>query len=119
MQKKIMKVEEWEDAVQWRVACDCSDPDHDMGLWIEFDPKWDTYGFSLEFSSLIKLSDWGEPKWHDRVLWRIRKAWAILRHGELEHNATFLLSGDNIVAFEVALKEAKKKFSELVKAKKK
>lgn len=118
MQKKLMKTNEWDDAVSWRVGCDCGDPEHDMQMWIEYDPKFTTYGFSIEFETSVSLNSWMEEKWYNKLLWRIRKAWAILRHGRVEHSATFLLSGDNIGAFEFALKEAKTKFAELVKDKK-
>lgn len=34
---KIMKIEEFDDAVFYRIACECGSKEHDFDLWLEYD----------------------------------------------------------------------------------
>ena len=65
----------WDDARSFRVGCDCTDPAHDVHMWIEVnhdsDVKEVEVGFYVEGSS----PHWS-PGWN-----RIRAAWQILTQG--------------------------------------
>lgn len=65
----------WDDASSFRVGCSCSDPNHDVNMWIEVNHDSDLgeveVGFYVEGTS----PHWN-PGWS-----RVRAAWQILTRG--------------------------------------
>lgn len=115
MQKSGMIVSEYEDAVFFRIACDCTDSDHDIAL--EFT---DEDGFiSLHLYADIMASDyrqwgysWFENKYRD-YKWRIKTSFEILTKGWTKASHQFLLNKDNVDAFEKAIQYSKAKFEKV------
>lgn len=65
----------WDDARSFRVGCSCTDPNHDVNVWIEVQPDNEihevTVGFYVEGTSPTWSKGWN----------RFRAAWQILTRG--------------------------------------
>jgi hypothetical protein len=65
----------WDDARSFRVGCECTDPDHDVNMWIEVNRDDEVrdveVGFYVEGTSPHWAKGWN----------RFRAAWAILTRG--------------------------------------
>ena len=123
MQKKVMKVEEWSDGTSiWRVACECTDTDHDVHLW--FEPEKDTDYVNLNLSMQVGFYDrtrycdtvWESFIEHIRAFNKRAKCAAkILFKGHATFNGDVILNEDGIKAMQLALDkglEHAKKFKE-------
>lgn len=112
MQKGGMITNEYNDAVFFRIACDCSDADHDVKLEFENDDGFICMHMYADIMA-TNYSEWGfswiENKYQD-YKWRIKSALQIIFKGYLEANHQFLLNKDNITAFEDAIRYSKEKF---------
>lgn len=106
----VMKIIEGPGYVFYRVACDCSEPDHDITLELEVDPQ-DYPIFSLNiYSNLYVDTFWGNKNIFSRAWKRIKIALKVLWSGYVETGSNFLLMKDeNIDAFINALQEGKEK----------
>jgi hypothetical protein len=87
---KSMLLYKTKNAVCYRVACDCVDPDHDAHVDIEYD---DHGIVMLTFYKKLSIcSHWGEKNWFKEKWLRIKFAMKILWTGyaELETDMVFL-----------------------------
>jgi hypothetical protein len=82
----IMRVGQWPDTDVYRVACSCSDPDHDVVTWIEVQPESDIREVAITFFVNTRSPDWRKG-WN-----RWRAAWNLLWHGCHESEHTLLLT---------------------------
>ena len=101
---KVMKVEEFDDAVFYRVACGCGSRNHDFELWMEYDKelKYVTMSISqtMYWKHYYELYPWYE-RWFKRVCCSIK----ILFGGRIEMESDVLFSKkEHIESFIGALK---------------
>lgn len=71
----IMQTSEWPDAKTYTIACECTDPDHQVNMWIEVDSDNDTQDVQVAF-----YVDTWTPFW-DSKFNRFKAAWDILVKG--------------------------------------
>lgn len=110
---QLMKVKEWNDAVSYRIGCDCLSDDHDLHLWAESDE----YGgheirMSCDLIAHGYRSRFRSPwlRWLDGPINRVAIAARILFAGRIEFNQEFILGKENVVALRTALDEIEEKF---------
>jgi hypothetical protein len=73
--RNIMEASDFGDAKSYRVGCDCTDPEHDVHMWIEVDSDSDTRDVQLSF-----YVDTWTPFW-DKKFNRFKAAYDILFKG--------------------------------------
>jgi hypothetical protein len=118
MDKKIMALHEDENELLYRITCSCTDPDHDVDIMFERNKDHGPYGFTMSMSTRIKAADYSlykPTRWETFwgiVQWRIKNALKILFTGKVEAYHEFYLDKDNIKAFETAINNAKKAYTE-------
>ena len=97
---KIMVLGKWaargnvDGAVYLRAACECTDQDHDMSIWIEWDKE--VHGISLMFSKTMEHWDiYNYPKsplnWCRTIIGRMNKAFKLVFGGWFEVESDFLM----------------------------
>ena len=90
-----MKTSEYEDAVSFRVACDCHDNRHDVDVWIEVERDDEVHDITVTFYRELDT-----PWWETRFN-RFREAWNILAHGRSRFSGSLILrpeAADNLCA---------------------
>jgi len=108
----VMKTSEGPGYVFYRVACDCTDPDHDIILELEVDPKgYPIYSLNI-YSNLDINANWQDNNFFSKAWRRIKIAIKVLCTGYVEIGSNFLLmTGDHIDSFINALQEGKEKLA--------
>ena len=111
---KVMKTEEFDESVYYRLPCSCGSKDHDVTLEFECDKKIPGMIFLNMYKDLGWSSYWGyNDNFFTRFLSRIKTAFRILFIGYIEVEESFILKGeDHIDAFIEALKEGKRLMKE-------
>lgn len=114
MLKQLMKCVEYDDAIRFRIGCDCGATDHDLDIWAEQDTNGIT---TIMFSQTTHTQYWrtyfkhnSRFYWLNDLLNRIMIAGKVLFSGHVETNSDFVVSKDNIAALRAALDEIEKKF---------
>lgn len=107
--KSTMKLAEWNNAIMYRVACDCTDQDHDITLDLEFDPE-----VKMIFLNMYKKLQWSSVQgWNGNffkeIYCRIKTAIKMLFTGYIEVESDFILREEQIDSFIEALEEGKRK----------
>jgi hypothetical protein len=117
IQNKVMRINEYEDGDSyWRIACDCSSPEHDIGLWFNANADDKQCGvINLNLSMEIGARDsvgynfnhWWDPitRFIDTAKWRIATASKILFIGHYTMTGDVILDLDGIQAMQTALLE--------------
>lgn len=106
---KIMKVEEFDDAVFYRVACGCGSKDHDFEVWMEYDKELKYVSLSISQTMYWKYY-FGYCKWYEKWFRRICASVKILFGGRIEMESDVLFTKkEHIVGFINALKEGMEK----------
>ena len=117
MQNKVMKIKDYEDGDSfWRVACDCSSPEHDVSLWFDASSTDIEYGsinlnLSMEIGIYDNYSYWADKWWYPlnrayrSVLWRIGVAAKVLFTGRYTMQGDVVLDLDGVKAMQFALEE--------------
>ena len=104
MLKKIMKINEYKDGDSfWQIACDCTDPDHQVSLW--FDNYEDYPHLDINMNLTLdkgKLNTW---KFFPALYFRIKTAFRVLAFGEIDYSGSAILDKDGIIAMQTALEE--------------
>jgi hypothetical protein len=101
--KNVMKTNEFEDSIYYRVAC--SSDDHDIIIEFEKDEKIPSMIFLNFYKNIAWCSHWGNLNWFQRTWKRITGSLKMLFTGYVELQETFILSEDNIKPFIEALIE--------------
>lgn len=115
MLKQLMKSAEWDDAVRYRIGCDCGAPEHDLDIWAEKekDGLWGTIMFSQTTHTRYWRTYFDHDSWFywlNDPINRIMIAGKVLLTGYVETNADFVLSKDNVQALRTALDAIEEKF---------
>lgn len=77
--KGVMLTHEWGESMMYRIACDCTDPDHDHNIEIEADD------LSITLSIYTKQTN----PWY-RVN-RFKQIWKLLTKNYVEYESTIIL----------------------------
>ena len=106
---KVMKTEEFEDSIYYRIACSCGSDDHDMTIEFEHDKKFPSMLFVNMYKKLAWSSYWGmDNTWYKNIWKRITGAAKMLFKGYIEVEESFILKGeDHVDSFIKALEEGK------------
>ena len=110
---RIMKLNEFEDAIYYRAACDCSSSECDLTLELELDKEFDIIFLNL-YKDLYWASYWDDgDKWYKNLWLRIKGALRILFTGSIKVQETFVFKGkDHIQPFIDALQTGMEKLDE-------
>jgi hypothetical protein len=105
---KVMKTEEFDDAIYYRLPCSCGSKDHDITLEFEHDEEIPEMVFLNMYMNLAWSSYWGDTNFF-QIIWRkIKTALRIIFVGYIQLEESFILKGeDHIDAFIEALEEGK------------
>lgn len=109
----LMKLGEWDDAIYYRIGCDCLCREHDLEIWAEVDEHGCK---TINMSGTLHSYLWQERFDHKWLRWlngpvnRIAIALTVLFTGRVEMTGDFILGKDNITALRTALDEIEAKF---------
>ena len=110
---KVMKTEEFDNAIYYRLPCSCGSKDHDVTLEFEHDKKFPDILFLNMYVNLAWSSYWGDTNFFQIVWKRIKTSLKILFVGYIEVEESFIFKGeDHIDAFIEALHEGKRLMKE-------
>ena len=106
---RTMKLNEYEDAVVYRIPCDCQDSECDVILNFEIDKKINA--IYITFYKTIHWSSYWMPKdksWLGKLMFRIKESLKMLFTGHIQMQGDMvILDPKHIEAFEMAIKEGK------------
>ena len=112
MNYRVMKTNEFENAVYYEIACSCGDNRHNIQISFEKDPDLPDYISLIIYKDLDWTDYWGEENIFKRLLCRIKAALRILFTGHIEVEGECILQGEeHINSFINALEEGKNKFN--------
>ena len=84
----IMKTSEYDDAVSFRVACDCHDNNHDVDVWIEVEKDDEVHEITVTFYREL------DTPWWEKGFNRFQEAWNILVHGRSRFSGSIIMNPD-------------------------
>lgn len=90
--KKIMELDEYEDAIFYRASCSCGDQRQDTSLYLELDRETDMIYLHL-FSEVYYSSYWTD-NWFIDKWYRIKDALRLIFTGKIKIENTFLFEGE-------------------------
>lgn len=96
----IMRLEHYDDADVYRVACSCGDYTHDVTAWVEVKSDTDIDEVEATFFVEGQSPTWS-PGWR-----RWRAVWNLLWHGYHRSEHTLLLSAEAAANFAQALQHS-------------
>lgn len=112
---KIMKLDEFDDAVFYRVACGCSSKDHDFELWLEYDRKINDITMMIS-KKLYWKHHYENWPWYERVWKRLVAGLKLIFGGFLEMEADVLfMEKKHIKGFIEAMNEGLTKMKNISK----
>ena len=86
----VMKTNEWENEVMYRVMCECGSNEHDATISMEYDKELNF--FSLIFwKNLCWCSRWGTDKWYEKLWKRVSCSLKMLFTGYIEVEEEMLI----------------------------
>jgi len=104
---RVMKQDEYSDTVIYRLGCSCGNPECDLVLEIDCDPKLHQVRLHI-FGNTAASIYWNYPKWYQRLWRRFKYAFHILFYGEVELHSEMLINGkEHIDSIIEVLEEAK------------
>lgn len=102
---RAMKTNEFKDAIYYRVACDCDDPEHDIQLVFEADEGIVT----LTFYGTMQAWSWGygcRPNFIKRLWWRFKAPLLFFFRGYTEVSRDMvILNEEHVESLVKVLKE--------------
>lgn len=109
----LMKMKEWDDAIYYRIGCDCCDPDHDLAIWAESDKEGHFPAINLtgQLHTRLWVEKFTSPwlKWLNDPYNRIVIAAKVLLMGYTTVSLEFSLGKENIAGLRTALDEIERK----------
>lgn len=114
---KVMKMDEFNDAIFYRIACACGDSDHDFMLWLEYDKEIDDITLMIE-KKLYWKDYFSTCSWYEKAWKRLRDGIRLIFGGYLEMTSDILfMDKEHIDEFIKALEEGRNKIQRTVKDK--
>jgi hypothetical protein len=111
--KNVMKMQEWDTEVWYRIGCDCTGEDCSAEINFEFDKE---LGYiDINFYKKVMWNDsWGQNPFYKRWWARIKASLRILFTGYIEMEGNFMIQDiDHMESFIEALEEGKQKILKL------
>ncbi len=110
---RVMKTHDFDKSVFYRVACDCTEPDHDMTIEMEIDNDFPNIGLHI-YAKLESSVYWGGSNWFERQWKRIKYSMSLLFKGWIEVEQEFLFINDEHISnFIEALEDGREKMRKL------
>ena len=103
----IMIDNEYKDGVSYTIACSCSDPDHQVHMWIEVDGDAECNDITLTFYVNTTTPFW------KKGFSRLKAAWDILVKGYREDQHSLIFKRDSALNVVLAIKETVVKLDKL------
>jgi hypothetical protein len=101
----VMKIDEFPDAVYYRTACSCGDPECDMTLELEYDEEFNDVSLHV-YKTLSWNVYWGNGNWFSRFRKRLTGAAKMLCTGRIEVSGDLLIQNkEHLKSFIDALQE--------------
>ena len=103
--KRLMEINSYSDGASfWRVACNCTDPNHDAQLWFDLEDGLLSLNLSIEvgFYPRYTYTNAIERAWTDFKR-RVAAAASILFRGHFTAAGDVILDQDGIAAMQTAL----------------
>ena len=104
----IMRLEHYDDADVYRVACSCGDYTHDVTAWVEVKSDTDIDEVEATFFVEGQSPTWS-PGWR-----RWRAVWDLLMHGRHRSEHTLLMSAEAAANFARALQHSSSRLAKKV-----
>ena len=102
---KVMKIDEFDDSVFYRIACACGSKDHEFELWLEYDKKINDITLMIEKTLYWKYHYELSP-WYEKIYKRLFAGLKLIFGGYLEMQADVLfMDKEHIEGFIEALQE--------------
>jgi hypothetical protein len=106
---RVMKTHEFKDSIFYRVACDCTDKNHDATIEFEYDKECNMISMHF-YKEIIWESRWGEERWYMKLWKRLSCSIRMLFTGHIELEDEFLfLDIEHMSEFITALIEGRQK----------
>ena len=67
----ISKSGEWNDAVAYKITCDCHDNDHTVDMWIEVDPDTELKDITISFHVQTTAPFWEKGCTRFKLMWQL------------------------------------------------
>lgn len=91
---RVMKTNEFEDAVCYRIACACGSDEHDVTIEFEINKEIPNMLFINFYKDMAWCSHWGSPSFLEKIWLKIKAVFKIIFTGYIELNESFILEGD-------------------------
>lgn len=102
---KVMKTDEFDDSIFYRIACGCGSRDHDFELWLEYDKDINDITLMVEKTLYWKYYYDLSP-WYEKIYKRLFAGLKLIFVGYLEMQADVLfMDKKHIEGFIEALQE--------------
>ena len=108
---QIMRTDDWPDLHSYRISCECTDPSHDVDMYVSVSPDPDVNSVNLEFHVRGYSPVWAQG-WN-----RFRAAWQLLTRGRLELENTVILSAQGARNVAQAITDSTAELEQHLKAK--
>jgi hypothetical protein len=106
-EKRVMKLNEFEDAIYYRASCSCGEPKCDLTIELEKGKDVDMIFLNM-YKTLYWSSHWQSDNFFETMWIRIKGALKMLFIGYVRVEESFIFQGDDqIDAFLDALKEGR------------
>lgn len=96
-----MDLSKFDDLQHWRIACDCSDPNCDYDVWVDYNDILPEIHFGHDLRTYDRADKyWDGWKYYPKLIWwRIKTAARVLFVGKVETYSEFVLNLQNTQAF--------------------
>lgn len=91
---RVMKTNEFEDAVYYRVACSCGSNEHDVAIEFEINKETPNMLFINFYKDMEWCSHWGSTNFLQRIWLKTKAIFRIIFTGYIELNEALILNGD-------------------------
>lgn len=90
----IMKTNDWGDSKVYRIACNCSDENHNHNMWIEADE----HDIIVTIYTTGKTNFWSKTRWYH--------IWTLLTKGYIDTESTVCLNRQQALNYAETLKSS-------------
>jgi hypothetical protein len=99
----IMKTNDWGNSIVYKIACNCSDSDHEHNVWVEADDE-----IAVTIYTTTKTNFWSKTRWYH--------IWTLLTKGYIDTESTVCMTKQQTLNYSQTLKNAIDDVQEFQKA---
>ena len=92
----ISQQSDWDDLKSYRVSCECTDPDHDHVIGVEYDKECDLV--SVHIYATTTTPFWSMGRW--------KQIWQIISQGHITCEAAILMNRQQALNYAKALESS-------------